>query len=155
MFTLLVAVSLAGLPQQAVVQGGPPPKPVPMNAPARLPDTPQGKMVQAFIEAYNSGNEATFLKAQESLLSADALAKRPVEQRAAMYTRMRGDFDKLVVKRAQATSDQIRVVMPDKNGSEAIFSFDFESAAPHKIKGLAVDIGQRGGGTGGPIPAGR
>ena len=31
--------------------------------------------------------------------------------------------------------------MADKDGNDAIFSFDFETKAPYKIKGIAVDIG--------------
>jgi hypothetical protein len=58
-----------------------------------------------------------------------------------MFKRMRGDFDKLEVKRAAATAQQIRAVMADKDGNEAIFSFDFEAKAPYKIKGIAIDIG--------------
>ena len=31
--------------------------------------------------------------------------------------------------------------MENKDGDEAIFSFEFESKAPDKIKGIGVDIG--------------
>jgi hypothetical protein len=33
------------------------------------------------------------------------------------------------------------VVIPDKDGNEAIFSFDFETKAPYKIRGIGVDLG--------------
>jgi hypothetical protein len=136
---LLLIVSLQG--QQVVVEGGPPPKPVPRDAPATLPDTPQARHVKAYIEAFNSGDEAKFLKVQEALFSADALARRSATQRAQMYARLRGDFGTMKVQRAIAAPEQIRVVMPDKEGNEAIFSFDFEAKAPFKIKGIGVDIG--------------
>jgi hypothetical protein len=126
---------------QVVAQGGPPPAPVPKDAPKTLPDTPQGKHVKAYIEAFNSGDEAKFLKAQEELMTAEALARRPAADRAKMFKRMRGDFDKLEVTRAAATTQQIRAVMADKDGNEAIFAFDFEATAPYKIKGIAIDIG--------------
>ena len=135
---LMFVVSLQG---QQVVQGGPPPKPVPKDAPAALPDTPQAKRVQAYIDAFNTGDEAKFLKAQEELLSGEALARRPADQRAKMYSRMRGDFTTLKIKRVSATPEQIRAVIPDREGNEAIFSFDFEAKAPFKIKGIAIDIG--------------
>lgn len=126
---------------QAVVQGGPPPKPVPKNAPATLPDTPQAKHVKAYIDAFNSGDEKKFLAVQEQLMSAETLAKRPAEQRAKMYARLRGDFPTMKIKRAAATPEQIRAVMEDRDGNEAIFTFDFEAKAPYKIKGLGIDIG--------------
>src|SRR5438128_2510938 len=123
--SLLLIVSLQG--QQVVVEGGPPPKPVPRDAPATLPDTPQARLVKAYIEAFNSGDEAKFLKAQEQLMSSEALARRPADQRAKMYARLRGDFGTMKIQRATTTPEQIRVVMPDKEGNEAIFSFDFEA----------------------------
>jgi hypothetical protein len=135
---LLIALTCQG---QAVVQGGPPPAPVPRDAPKTLPDTPQGKQVKAYIDAFNSGDEQKFLSAQEALMSADTLARRPAADRAKMFGRMKGDFGKLIVKRAASTPEQIRVVIADKDGNDAIFSFDFEPKAPYKIKGIAVDIG--------------
>lgn len=54
---------------------------------------------------------------------------------------MRGDFPSLKIKRVAASAEQIRAVMEDREGNEAIFSFDFEKTAPFKIKGIAIDIG--------------
>lgn len=135
---LLLVVALQG---QVVVQGGPPPAPVPKNAPAALPDTPQAKRVRAYIDAFNSGDEGKFLKAQEENFSAETLQRRPAAERAKMYARLRGDFGTMKIVRAAATPEQIRVVIPDKDGNEAIFSFDFDAKAPYKIAGLGIDIG--------------
>ena len=137
----LLVSALVSLQGQVVVQGGPPPKPVPKTAPAALPDTPQARHVKAYIDAFNSGDEAKFMKAQEALMSPETLARRPAEQRAKMYARLRGDFPTMKIKRAAATAEQIRAVIEDRDGNEAIFSFDFETKAPFKIKGLGIDIG--------------
>jgi hypothetical protein len=139
--TALIFLALTQQPGQVVVQGGPPPKPVPKTAPASLPDTPQGKHVKTFVDAFNSGDQAKFLKTQEELMTAEALAKRPADQRAKMYSRLRGDFPVMKIKRAVSTPEQIRAVIEDRDGNEAIFSFDFEAKAPFKIKGIAIDIG--------------
>ena len=141
MLLLLVALMFQG---QVVVQegrGGPPPVPVPMNAPKTLPATPQGKIVKAYIEAFNTGDEKKFLAVQEELMAPEALARRPATDRAKMFSRMKGDFGTLTVKRAVSAPDQIRAVMENKDGDEAIFSFDFTTKAPFKIKGIGVDIG--------------
>ena len=135
---LLIALTFQG---QVVVQGGPPPAPVPKDAPKTLPATPQGKIVKAYVDAFNAGDEKKFLAAQEELMAPEALAKRSAADRAKMFNRMKGDFDTLTVKRAVSAPDKIRVVMENKDGDEAIFSFDFESKAPYKIKGIGVDIG--------------
>ena len=135
---LLVALMFQG---QVVTQGGPPPAPVPKDAPKTLPDTPQGKHVKAYIEAFNTGDEKKFLAVQEELMAAETLARRPAAERAKMFNRMRGDFGTLTVKRAASAPNQIRAVMANKDGDDAIFSFEFETKAPYKIKGIAVDIG--------------
>jgi hypothetical protein len=136
---LLFVVALQG--GQAVVQGGPPPKPVPRDAPATLPDTPQARHVKAYVDAFNTGDEATFLKVQESLFAPETLARRPASDRASLYARMRGDFTTMRILRVAAAPEQIRVVVPDRDGNEAIFSFDFDAKPPYKIKGLGIDIG--------------
>jgi hypothetical protein len=138
--TVLLSMMLVQQPQ-IVTQGGPPPVPVPKDAPKTLPDTPQGKHVKAYIEAFNTGDEKKFLAVQEELMAPETLARRPPAERAKMFSRMRGDFGTLTVKRAASTPEKIRVVMPNKDGDEAIFSFEFETKAPYKIKGIAVDIG--------------
>ena len=138
---LLLAAVLTLQGQQVVTQGGPPPAPVPKDAPKTLPDTPQGHHVKAFIEAFNSGDEGTFLKAEDAVMTTDMLGRRPAAERAKMFNRMKGDFGTLRVTRVASTPDKIRLVVPDKDGNEAIFSFEFESKAPYKIKGIGVDIG--------------
>jgi hypothetical protein len=80
---------------------------------------PTSTHVKAYIEAFNSGDEKTFLKAEEDLMSAGTLAKRPAADRAKMFGRMKGDFGTLTVKRVAATPDKIRVVVPDRDGNEA------------------------------------
>jgi hypothetical protein len=136
---LLFVVAIQG--GQVVVQGGPPPKAVPRDAPATLPDTPQAKHVKAYIDAFNSGDEAKFLKVQEQVMSADALARRPATERAKMYTRLRHDFSTFKIKRVAASASEIRAVIPDNDGNEAIFSFGFDDKAPFKIKSIGIDVG--------------
>ena len=138
---LLLATALTLQGQQVVTQGGPPPAPVPKDAPKTLPDTPQGRHVKAFVQAFNSGDEATFLEMQDSVMTSDTLAKRPAADRAKMFKRMKGDFGTLTIARVAATPERIRMVVPDKDGNEAIFSFQFETSAPYKIKNIGVDIG--------------
>jgi hypothetical protein len=141
MIETLILAALLNAQGQGVVQGGPPPKPVPKTAPATLPDTPQAKHVKAFVDAFNSGDEKKFLAVEEQLMSAETLARRPADQRAKMYARLRGDFPAMKIKRAVSTPEQIRAVMEDRDGNEAIFTFDFEAKAPYKIKGMGIDIG--------------
>ncbi len=107
-----------------------------------LPDTPQGKVVRAYIDAFNSGDEKKFLAWYETNVSSTALAKRSAEERAKMFQRMKGDFAKLVPTRVvKSTATQIQVVFPTADGqAEGTFTFDFEEQAPYKVSGLSVEV---------------
>ena len=112
---------------------------------AALPDTPQGKAVQAWIKAFNSGDEKTFLKAQDDLMSSTILGKRTPEERAKMFQRMKGDFGTMKVEKVlTATAQQIRVQVPTQDGATGTFTFDFEEKSPFKIVGIGIDV--QGGG---------
>jgi hypothetical protein len=109
-----------------------------------LPDTPQGRHVEAWIRAFNSGDEKTFLQAQDALMAASVLGKRTPQERAQMFHRMQGDFGKLQVARVvKATPQQITIIVPTKEGDEGTFTFDFEEKAPFRISGIGIDV--RGG----------
>jgi hypothetical protein len=106
-----------------------------------LPATPQGKHLQAYLDAFNSGGEKTYLAMMETHVEPGLLKKRTVEERAQLFQRMRGDFGTLkVAKVVQASADQIDLAIPDKEGTEATFSFTFEPAAPFRIAGIRVEV---------------
>jgi hypothetical protein len=107
-----------------------------------LPNTPQGKVVQAYVNAFNSGDEKKFIAWFEANVSAAVLAKRSAEERAKMFQRMKGDFAKLVPTRVvKSTAQQIQVVFPTADGqAEGTFTFDFEEQAPYKVSGLSVEV---------------
>jgi hypothetical protein len=111
-----------------------------------LPDTPQGKAVQAWVKAFNSGDEKTFLTVQDELMSPAVLSKRTPEDRANMFQRMKGDFGTMTIEKVtKATPQQIKIQVPTQDGATGTFTFDFEEKAPFKIIGLGIDV-QAGGG---------
>ena len=107
-----------------------------------LPDTPQGKQVKGYVDAFNSGDEKKFLAWFEANVSPAILAKRSPEERAKMFQRMKGDFGKLVVTKVlKSTAQQVQVVFPTADGqAEGTFTFDFEGEAPYKIAGISVEV---------------
>ena len=112
--------------------------------PPALPDTPQGRHVDAYIKAFNSGDEKVFLAANEKLMTAELLARRPPEERAKLFQRMRGDFATLNIARLEkTTATQISFLAITKDGAEGTFTFDFEEKAPYKISRLAIDVEAR------------
>jgi hypothetical protein len=105
-----------------------------------LPDTAQGRHVEAYLKAFNSGDEKVFLDAQERLFTRSLLARRDRTERAATYKRMRGNFGVLAVSRmVKATPLTIPVKMPTNEGVEADVTFDFEETAPYRITGMAIE----------------
>ena len=114
---------------------------VPQGTPAALPDTPQGKRIAAYIQAFNTGDEKTFMAAQEAQIKPELLKKRSAEERSQMFKRMRGDFGTLkVAKLLKASDTEVQLLVPNKEGIEATFTFSFDAAAPHLISGIAVEI---------------
>ena len=107
-----------------------------------LPDTPQGKQVKGYVDAFNSGDEKKFLAWFEANVSPAILAKRSPEERAKMFQRMKGDFGKLVVTKVlKSTAQQVQVVFPTADGqAEGTFTFDFEAEAPYKLAGISVEV---------------
>ena len=105
-----------------------------------LPDTPQGKHVEAFIKAFNTGDEKTFLRAEEEHLTKTMLDKRPVADRGQMFKRMQGDFGTFTVQKVvKSTPQQTQIILPTRQGEDALFTFDFEQDAPFRIVGIGVD----------------
>lgn len=111
------------------------------TAPVVLPDTPQGKRVATYIQAFNAGDEKAFMTMQAAQIKPDLLAKRSPAERSEMFKRMRADFGTLkVTKVVTASASQIVLLIPNKEGVEATFTFTFDAAAPHYISGIAVEI---------------
>jgi hypothetical protein len=111
------------------------------SANSALPHTPQGRHVQAYLDAFNSGDEQKFLKAHEDHMTPDVLKKQPPEKISGLFKRMRGDFGTLAVEEVlEATAKQIRVAVPTKDGMRGIFTFTFEEASPHRISGINVNV---------------
>jgi hypothetical protein len=111
------------------------------TAAAALPDTPQGKRVATYIQAFNAGDEKAFMAMQEAQIKSDLLAKRSPSERSEMFKRMRGDFGALkVTKVVKASESAIVLLIPNKEGIEATFTFSFDPAPPHQISGIAVEI---------------
>lgn len=111
---------------------------------ASLPSTPQGRQVEAYLKAFNSGDEKAYLAASDKLMTPELLAKRPAEERAKMFQRLRGDFGTLKIARVvTSTPAQISFIAPPKDGNEGTFTFGFQPEAPYKISRLAVEVEAR------------
>lgn len=108
---------------------------------AALPDTPQGRRVQAFIAAFNTGDEKQYLAMQNEQFEPAVLKRRSVEERQALFQRIRGDFGSLKIARiVKASAEQIQVVIPTNDGAEGTFTFNFEATKPFRISGMGIEL---------------
>lgn len=109
------------------------------TAPAvTLPATPQGKQLDGFVKALQAG-EAAFVMFQ----AGNMLPKRTPEQHKTMYWRIRKEFGDFTILRVlSASPERIAVAVRHPAGMNAVFTFAFETVAPHRITDLNVEVNQ-------------
>jgi len=126
---------------------GPSPSGAPATVPAgmrtdRLPDTPQGRRVAAFIDAYSKGTGPaleTFLKEQAAPRSDRSLEER-VKGLQGIYDRT----GKLTFKRLLGVrDDQIRAAVESANDGEMQLIVSLEPTPPHRVTLFNFEVGQR------------
>lgn len=104
------------------------------------PKGPMEDRVVAYFEAYNSGDEKKFSEFFKENLTEKSFAERSVDERLQFYKMMRSDMGNVQIGRFMKTpDDKISVSVKAEKGGEAVFSFAFESAPPHKIVSLSVE----------------
>ncbi len=108
---------------------------------AKLPDTPAGKRVAAYIKAFNSGDAAVMREFQNSNMTAATLQRRTEAERQQMHQQIYGNLGGLELKRVvEATNDAITVLFLTKTQMWATLSFEFEAQPPHKIAGMGFEV---------------
>src|SRR5262249_62102125 len=71
----------------------------------KIPDTPAGKQLAAWLEAYNSGDKQTQRKFIASHYAAAALKKDPVERRLGGFQMVYYDNRKLIMAKIERSTD--------------------------------------------------
>lgn len=145
-FTLLTAVVIFAAQIAAQSQ-----------TPATLPDTPAGRAVARYVEAFNTGDEQKMRAFFLEHVAAQSLARRPVEARLEVYRQMREQMGGLEVHSVtEATDARVATLMRTKRGEWFKFAFTFEGG---KLLGFSVEDtdapaeGAQGGGAAANLPA--
>jgi len=94
----------------------------------------------AFVKAFNSGADAMEAFAQANYNAAQ-LQRRDPAQRRAMYEQLSGNHGKLRVTGIDADGGELLVRVKAERGGPLTLRFTIEPAAPHRIAGLAIDMG--------------
>jgi D-alanyl-D-alanine carboxypeptidase len=109
------------------------------DKPVEPPDTAPGRIVKAYVKAFNSGDEQAMRDFFANNVSASSLAQRPIEARLGVYREMRGNMGAIEIRRVLAARDaEVVVLVQTKRGDWFEFGFQFDTAAPHKLMGLRV-----------------
>lgn len=111
----------------------------------KLPESAAGRRVAAYIESFNSGNEATVREFQDKNFASALLQRRPEAERMQMYRQIHGNLGRLTLRRVlQARNDAISILVTAANGESLRCDFAFETTAPHKITGISIDQAEPG-----------
>lgn len=108
---------------------------------SKLPDTPPGRIVAAYLEAFNSGDVNGMSAFQAAYFAPEVLQRRTEDERRQMYERIFGDLGALALHRVtEVTQRAITIQTRSQKGEAAEFRFEFEPQPPHKIAGLRVEL---------------
>ena len=109
----------------------------------RFPETPQGKTVQSFLEAFNSGNDESLNNFFKSNVSQERLALRSAESRVERIKMFRTEVRSLKVQKIISIAEtELRLVAKAGNGEDFTLGFQFEPTPPHKFSALQIEMGE-------------
>ncbi len=109
----------------------------------KLMDSPQGKIVQAYIEAFNSGDEGKMRTFFLENISKEGLAQRPAEARLERYRMMKTEMQSLKLEKVLSVEHQkIAVLLENGKKEKFTYIFEFEENPPYKLETIAVEMGE-------------
>ena len=126
LFLILLAAVLvpAGLAQQT---------------PVSLPQTPAGRHVEAYVLAFNAGDQA-MREFFAGHTAKDALQKTAVETRMERYRQMRERLGSLEVRKlVESRDDFLSIIARTSDGRIVRLEFQFEPAEPFGLLGIRVE----------------
>jgi D-alanyl-D-alanine carboxypeptidase len=109
------------------------------SAPA-LPASTAGKRVDAYLKAFNSGDESLMRQFFLENVSSNSLQRIPMEARLGRFREMHstaGSFQ--LVKVLETADDHARIVVDTAKGMRLRMEFQFEKAEPHKLLTIGLD----------------
>ena len=110
-----------------------------------LPDTPAGRHVAAYIQAFNAG-EAAMKEFFEGYVAKEALLKTPVEARLDRYRQMRERMGTIELRKVvESRGAFVSVVARTTNGPTVRMDFEFEPMEPYGLLGIRIEALEEGG----------
>lgn len=114
------------------------------SSPADLPDTPAGRRLAAYLEAFNADDPAKLEGYLAGAFSAASLAERPLEPRLAFHRQVRGEHGKLEVLGILASTPEELLLRVRGSASHEVLQLGatVEPGPPHHVRGFRVELGE-------------
>lgn len=104
-----------------------------------LPDTALGRRAAAYFAAFGAGSDEAMRAFFTEHLSAEALQRRPAEERLGMTRRIRADLGTLTPHEVLSESPTRLEVLVQAAGDRWLsFDFEAEPAEPHRLLGIRI-----------------
>jgi len=107
----------------------------------RIPDTPVGRTVTAYLEAWATGDTAV-MRRFFTEHGGTGPGVPSMETRLSRYLDMRGRLGRLTILGAREGPDGLIVVARAENGDELQMTFNVDPEPPHRLRGIRVEAGQ-------------
>jgi len=108
-----------------------------------LPNSPLGKHVRAWFEAYADGSPAAIEAYANAHVGEGARKQNPLERRVATMQAMKQEHGALTILDVpEDASDEVVVLVKDAHGEKITFSFRAEPNPPFLLAGMRVDMGE-------------
>lgn len=108
--------------------------------PVKLPDTAAGRLVAAYIKAFNTGDEKVYREFVIEHIAKSALQQVPTEERLKRYREIYSAFGGYEVRRVlDAGQNSIKVVAKTKKAGTVELIFELETEPPHGLLSLRVE----------------
>src|SRR5215213_6699012 len=110
-------------------------------ATSALAQAPGEERALGWIRAYNSGSAEQMEAFVQANYTAEALARRDPAARRSMFEQISSRHGKFTVGDIVAKGDELALRVTPERGEKLTVRFRIEPAEPHRIAGLAIDIG--------------
>jgi len=118
-----------------------------------LPDTPAGRQVEAYVQAFNAG-ESAMREFITGHTAKDALEKTPVEARLDRYRQMRGRLGSIELRKlVESRADFVSIIARTSNGPTVRLEFQFEPVEPFGLLGIRIEAMEDAGEESAPVAA--
>jgi len=108
----------------------------------------------AFVRTVASGDAAAAVAFMEENFTPSTLDAMPSEARARILERLTHDLEGATVDGVAIEGPELRVIATRRDGHRVTFTFRIETAAPHRLEGFSVALGDVDDGGNAPEDAG-